>query len=509
MRATAFMAGLPLVLLLFTPATAWWPTDPDTNLPISTAANPQMRPQLIGDGSGGAIITWQDHRSGSDYDIYAQRVNANGDTLWPADGLAICTAAPSQYYPQLVGDGSGGAIITWQDYRGGIYIDIYAQRVNANGDTLWPADGLAICTAASDQSYPQLIGDGSGGAIITWQDYRSLSNFDIYAQRVNANGDTLWPTDGVAISTAAYNQQNPQLVGDGSGGAIIAWEDSRSASSYDIYAQRVNLNGVLGPVPHIVSIGDVPNDQGKQVLILWDRSYLDAPEYQVITYYSIWRRHLGGSKIASIGELWEGNLPKDSSKLVYRRIERNNGFGETKIEYWEFLGSVNAHFFEGYAYIAPTLEDSSASGIPYFTFLVSAQTTNLFVFWDSAPDSGYSVDNIDPAKTQVGILASGSAKGSVNTLCLSWEQVTTGEDGSLEKGPINYRIYCDEDPSFTPEPGNLLATTSDLDFSYTDARIGDPVANLFYVVTVIDGSDNESAVSNRVGEFDKALSDSK
>jgi len=87
--------------------------------------------------------------------------------------------------------------------------------------------------------------------------------------------------------------------------------------------------------------------------------------------------------------------------------------------------------------------------------------------------------------------------------------VTTGEDGSLEKGPINYRIYCDEDPSFTPEPGNLLATTSDLDFSYTDARIGDPVANLFYVVTVIDGSDNESAVSNRVGEFDKALSDSK
>ena len=69
---------------------------------------------------------------------------------WTADGVALCTAANDQINPQIVSDGSGGAIITWQDYRGGNY-DIYAQRVNASGAVQWTADGVAVCTAAYDQ----------------------------------------------------------------------------------------------------------------------------------------------------------------------------------------------------------------------------------------------------------------------------------------------------------------------------------------------------------------------
>jgi len=36
--------------------------------------------QIVSDGHGGGIIVWTDYRNG-DYDIYAQRIDANGDTI--------------------------------------------------------------------------------------------------------------------------------------------------------------------------------------------------------------------------------------------------------------------------------------------------------------------------------------------------------------------------------------------------------------------------------------------
>jgi hypothetical protein len=60
-----------------------------------------------------------------------------------------------------------------------------------------------------------------------------------------------------------------------------------------------------------------------------------------------------------------------------------------------------------------------------------------------------------------------------------------------------------------PGPGNLLTTVSELSYPHTDSRIGDSAANLFYLVTAVDGSGNESAASNRVGEFDRSLGNMK
>jgi len=214
---------------------------------ICTASGRQMHPTIVGDGSEGAIITWYDDRSGPPYDIYAQRVDAAGDVQWLADGVAICIASGSQGAPEILGDGSGGAIITWDDRRSGDW-DIYAQRVDASGAVQWLANGVAISTASGEQGYAEIVGDGSAGAIITWDDGRDDPNGgfdpigDIYAQRVDAAGDVQWLADGVAISTASGDQSYPQIVGDGSAGAIITWDDTRSGNS-DIYAQRVNHSG--------------------------------------------------------------------------------------------------------------------------------------------------------------------------------------------------------------------------------------------------------------------------
>ena len=69
----------------------------------------------------------------------------------------------------------------------------------------WPLDGVPLCTATSEQDIPQIVTDGAGGAIITWRDRRAgFDNADIYALHVTASGvaDPTWPVNGVALCTA-------------------------------------------------------------------------------------------------------------------------------------------------------------------------------------------------------------------------------------------------------------------------------------------------------------------
>jgi hypothetical protein len=79
-----------------------------------------------------------DERSGVGYDIYAQRVNSSGAAQWTADGVVLCDAVFDQTYPVVVSDGAGGAIAAWTDGRDddtGVETQVYAQRVYADGQT--------------------------------------------------------------------------------------------------------------------------------------------------------------------------------------------------------------------------------------------------------------------------------------------------------------------------------------------------------------------------------------
>ena len=203
-----------------------------------------MNPQVTGDGSGGAIIAWQDYRSRTNYDIYAQRIDADGVPRWSPNGVAVCTQGGEQENPQLVSDGSGGAIITREDSRTGNK-DIYARKVDSDGKAVWTPDGVPICTAADDQHSQVIATDGSNGAIITWADGRAAGTADdLYARRVDSSGTALWAADGVVICSTGKGVESPAIVSDGSGGAIMNWYEGRSGDGYwDIYSQRVDAGG--------------------------------------------------------------------------------------------------------------------------------------------------------------------------------------------------------------------------------------------------------------------------
>jgi hypothetical protein len=157
------------------------------------------------------------------------------------DGKAIATASGDEQYPQIAPDGAGGAIITYA-LSG---TSIYAQRIDAAGTIRWTPGGEPLCTAPDQQNSPQITADGAGGAVITWADLRAgYPNADIYAQRIDAAGDVRWTTDGEPITTHLEERQNaPKIVSDGSGGAIITWEDGRDelgVGSSGIYAHRIH-----------------------------------------------------------------------------------------------------------------------------------------------------------------------------------------------------------------------------------------------------------------------------
>lgn len=268
-------------------------------LVVCGATGLQERPVLVADGSGGALIFWQDARNGSDYDIYGQHISAAGlivattDANWVTNGIPISSATGNEYTPMAVSDGQGGAIVTWQDGRNGAgNYDIRAQRVDGNGNLLWASGGVPICAATNNQINQVIVADGSGGAYIAWQDYRNGTQYDIYVQHINANGvmvtgtGSRWVADGLGVCTAPNSQFYPQLSQDGAGGVFIGWQDFRTGTDNHIYAQHLTALGALvtgwpdggSPVCQAQYSQYYPvlaNDGGTNVFIAW-QDYRDG-----------------------------------------------------------------------------------------------------------------------------------------------------------------------------------------------------------------------------------------
>ncbi len=247
-------------------------------VPVSSAAAEQRPNAVCNDGAGGAVVTWQDNRNGTDWNIYVQRMDAAGVSQWTADGVALCTAPAQQAHPVIIPDGSGGAIVVWEDLRNPD-ADIYAQRVDAAGAVQWAADGVALSAGSGHQTQPRIISDGAGGAIVVWQT-GTIPNIDVYAQRIDASGAVQWIANGVALSTAPGIQGYAAMVSDGSGGAIVAWHDQQSGGTgYDIFAQRIDFSGVVqwavNGVALCAAIGDqslpeIASDGSGGAIVAWN-----------------------------------------------------------------------------------------------------------------------------------------------------------------------------------------------------------------------------------------------
>jgi len=232
-------AVFTLVLLLPIWAVAEWSTDPQVNNPVCTDYAEQGDAISVNDGAGGLVVVWEDERSGTTY-LYAQRLDANGTPMWTTNGIRVCTYASVQTDAAVMSDGYGGAIVVWSDDVGG-NVNLYGQRIAPNGTLLWLATGQAICTATGSQIWPKISPDDTGGALVAWTDTRG-SDDDVYMQRIDVNGTLNWPSSGVAVCTESGNQYIEGVTFDTGGGGIAAWVDLRDTIPR-VYVRRVNYLG--------------------------------------------------------------------------------------------------------------------------------------------------------------------------------------------------------------------------------------------------------------------------
>lgn len=209
---------------------------------------------ICGDESGGAIVVWvyevyDEGGSVSGAELRAQRISAEGEILWQEEGVSVAAMSEDAHpvEPQIVGDGSGGAIISWRNP-----LDIYAQRLDSSGNRLWAEKGVRVWQLEGPQS-PEysLIGDGFGGIIVVWRYFEEGKTVDqggiLRAQRLDAGGEALWETNGTLVSSGFWDYCSPPVISqDGYGGVIVSWTAGRSVHhASSSYFQILNAEGAL------------------------------------------------------------------------------------------------------------------------------------------------------------------------------------------------------------------------------------------------------------------------
>jgi hypothetical protein len=195
---------------------------------------------------------------------------------WTVNGIDLSSVVQTQINPVVVLADASSVIVGWQDFRGGSSYDIYAQKISGGGIPLWAPNGVQVVATANADVDLELIHNGAGGAIFAYE-----TGTDVGGQHLNAGGAKLWGTAGILISGAVVNNQyNPRIISDGAGGAIVVWDDNSNSPDDDVYAQRISPTGghmwdYLGS-PVCTSTADqsapslAPDGQGGAILVWRD-----------------------------------------------------------------------------------------------------------------------------------------------------------------------------------------------------------------------------------------------
>lgn len=306
MKIKTTLLSLLFLTLFVSSSYSQWSVDPNTNLPVCVQSGDQPLPKVAVTSDGGCYISWFDHR-GSNYDMYLQRLNANGVPQFAANGILISNNPQNTSLVDydMITDDSNNAIIAFTDIRGGSQISPFIYKISPAGTFLWGANGinlntqysifqanprLAVCTgnnifvtwlygstprvakiqrltpggvkqfavdgaqigAAGSElvDNPSVVTSDNGSVIMLFAGYTGSFinpvNYRLYTQKISSNGGSVWNAafDTVYSLGHASGFAVPLIYSDGNNGALYAWYDDRnSTSASTAYVQRINSAG--------------------------------------------------------------------------------------------------------------------------------------------------------------------------------------------------------------------------------------------------------------------------
>ncbi|MHC4278252.1 MAG: hypothetical protein ACYSTI_13180 [Planctomycetota bacterium] len=243
----------------------------------------------VPDGNGGVFIDWRGQDSNNNRVVFAQHLDSNGNPQWPSGGL-IATSAYGylDLVADLIPDGTGGVIIIATGDNG-TNQPIIAQRIDSMGNLQWGNEGFTVKNAESCWSprYAFIESVGNGEFVVVWDslnaDAVTCDESDVYAQKIDLNGNLKWASEGVIVSSLEQFDFFPHVTTDGIDGVWISFTngdtdyDTSNGNGY-VGVQHVDNDGnlfVCTPIrvpaynDFIWSHSIVPDDEGR-VYILWD-----------------------------------------------------------------------------------------------------------------------------------------------------------------------------------------------------------------------------------------------
>ena len=298
---------------------------------------------------------------------------------------------------------------------------------------------------------------------------------NIYVAEYYNNRIQKFTSDGLFLtkwgSYGSGDGQFAQPVGlalDGKGNIFVA----------DCNNNRIQRFGFLRSEPLIASISDIPADQGGKVFVVWQASKFDFAEMRTIDHYSVWRSirslPLSLSGVENLKLVLPSDVGKDFDGPAYRVEHAAAGD-----YYWEWVANQDAFCFGGYSFTCPTLFDSVAANSAMHYFQVLAHSASGSEFWASAPDSGYSVDNLAPGSVQ-DLMGLGVIITPPLGLRLIW-------DPNTEADLSHYMIHKGTTENFAPGPSNLLGITKENEFMDVSWTKED---RHYYKIAAVDVHDN-------------------
>jgi hypothetical protein len=180
------------------------------------------------------------HYSLTGHEVYARRYNAAGTpygSAWQVNSTPTGVASGTSAYSAVASGSDGRFTIAWHNGRS----NIYAQRYNANGDTVG-GEFIVNSSTGGGRLYPSLVYTSSDELLITWRWYgEGDTDGGIFARRFLADGTAAGPEWRVNEITAG-SQDYPNLGISSTGEFVISWI-TPDGNGTDIHARLYDSLG--------------------------------------------------------------------------------------------------------------------------------------------------------------------------------------------------------------------------------------------------------------------------
>ena len=234
------LCAILLAVCATAPAWAQWSDDPMQNLILADRPDGQAQPKLAPTADGGFYVSWLGGVVDG-FDVYLQRLGADGQAQWAEDGVRVADRAFSSTQDYgLARSADGDALLAFRFPDGSGQAQAVANRIDGNGTPLWGDPGVFVSADASGAASPRITGMPDGGAVVAWT---SFGTGAIVLQRLDADGVPQWGPDGVSLERPSGVFLIADLHADGAGNVIVSGSAQLSNFDRRLWAQKLGGDG--------------------------------------------------------------------------------------------------------------------------------------------------------------------------------------------------------------------------------------------------------------------------